>query len=94
MAVNVNEPIDPAEVQFGDFRGTAAADGHHGPRELAREVGLDTDRYDLIGFEFQHSQLEGEDGLTVFAVDHESLDGLSMHEYAAKHGEIPVTDFR
>ncbi|CAN3701135.1 MULTISPECIES: hypothetical protein [unclassified Microbacterium] len=94
MAVEWDEVVEPAGTQYDDFRGTAAADGH-GPAltELAEAVGLDLDRYMLVGVQFGHSQLRGRDGLTLFAVDREQLGGLTLAEYSTRHGEIPVTDF-
>ena len=95
MAVETDEPVYPAGTQYGDFTGTVAADGHGGVTlfELAREVGLDLERYDLIGIEFGHRHLRGSDGLTLFAVDKAELGGRTLEAYAAEHGEIPVTDF-
>lgn len=95
MAVTTNEPVEPAHTQYNDFYGTVSGDGHLGSPllSLGEEVGLDTDRYMIVGLQFGRAHLKGKDGLTIFAVDREELNGLTVDEYAARHGEVPVTDF-
>lgn len=95
MAIRSDEPVLPASVQYNDYVGTAAADGHGGAslRELADIVGLDLDRYTIVGFEFRRTHLRDGDGLTIFAIDEEALDGLDLNRYVAQHGEVPITDF-
>lgn len=96
MAVYADEPVGQASVQYNDFMGSAAADGHGGPvlHELAKIVGLDLERYMIAGLEFGHWQLGGRDGLVIFAVEKASLGGLTVDQYAAQHGEVPVVDFK
>lgn len=95
MTNSTDDYIEPSHVQFGDFEGTAAADGHHGPalRELAAMVGLDESRYDIVGFEFGLKLLRGQPGLVIFAVDREVLGDLTLAQYGTRHGEMPVVDF-
>ena len=96
MAVHADDPVTPASVQYNDFVGSAAADGHGGVvlHELAEIVGLDTDRYSIVGVEFGHLHLSGHDGLILFAVDRTQLGGLSVHDFASRNGEVPVVDLK
>ncbi|MCC4909459.1 hypothetical protein [Microbacterium sp. cx-59] len=97
MAVETDEPVELASVQYGDFRGTAAADGHGGPvlHELANRVGLDLDRFWVVGLDIYSTRLN-RSGLTIFAIDREATgisDYQSMLAFHAQHRELPVTDF-
>lgn len=56
-------------------------------------VGLDDDRYDIVGFQFSHDLLRGKPGLTIFAIDREVFGDLTLAQYGLRHGEIPVVDF-
>lgn len=96
MAVHADDPVTLASVQYDDFVGSAAADGHGSVvlHELEDMVGLDSDRYSIVGFEFSHLHLSGHDGLILFAVDRTQLGGLSVHEFANRNGEVPVVDFK
>ncbi len=89
-----------ASVQYGDLKGTAAADGHEagGPlHDLAKIVPVKKG-YWPVGFGLnQLYPLEnGKLPIVVFAVDARKM-GVSANEiqaYANQHGELSVTGFR
>lgn len=96
MGHEADYDVGEASTQYGDFRGTVAADTHGGgTSELAEVIGLDTDRFWIVGIDIGLSNvLHG--GLTVLAVDRHS-SGISDHralvDYVEAHGSIPVTSF-
>jgi hypothetical protein len=87
--------VGEASTQYGDFKGTVAADTHGGgTRELADVIGLDVDRYWIVGIDIGLSNvLRG--GLTVLAIDRASgiRDHRALVDHVEAHGSIPVTSF-
>ncbi|MBO3663118.1 hypothetical protein [Microbacterium stercoris] len=96
MAVETDELVRPASVQYGDFKGTAAADTHGGgSSELIDLIGLDRDRFWVVGIDFWGADLET-GRLEVFAIDRDTTgiaDHAALVAYEAQHGEVPVTNF-
>ncbi len=87
-----------AEVQYGDFTGTAAADkADAGYPGLTKMVGLDGDRWWILAVEIYAAEPADltKDCIRVFAFDRRH--GVSSHAelqaYGAEHGTIPVTEF-
>jgi len=87
-----------ADVQYSDFKGTIAIDGHEGGflEELAAQAEI-PDGYYPVGFEMWNA-IPKDDGsipLTVVAARCEQV-GLSiddMIKYNQDHGELPVYRF-
>jgi hypothetical protein len=79
-----------ASVHYGDYKGTAAAD-HHDQRnldDLARENGIDSERYFVFGVEFNIGETRreklGPTSVTLLAVDSEAINA---------YGAGPVQDY-
>jgi len=91
-----------ASVHYGDYRGTAAADGHDqmGLMKLAGKYGVDTDKYFVIGVNIYigetHGNKLGRARVVVLAVD-SSLTGDSIdsvQEYVDEHeGSLQYEQF-
>lgn len=94
----MTEILKSANVSYGDWAGTAAADqhltvGHKTPYEL---VGLDPEKWWIVGFDFRGQNLNDVRGLYVYAVDKESSgivnwDAIQLH--GETNGSVPVTSF-
>lgn len=96
MAVETDEMLKPAYAQYRDFEGTAAADTHgSGSRALAEKVGLDADRFWIVGVDVWGNDLSRA-RLNIIAIDREAT-GITDHEklvqYHEERGPIPVTSF-
>lgn len=94
----MNEILKVARVSYGDWTGTAAADqhkttNHKTPYEL---VGLDSEKWWIVGIDFLGEDLNRVRGLHVYAVNKEAT-GVADWDALQFHGEvnrsIPVTDF-
>jgi hypothetical protein len=98
MVTGMSEILKPAGASYGDWNGTAAADqhktiGHKSPYEV---VGLDQDKWWIVGFDFQGEAMDQPGGLYVYAVSREASgitnwDGIQLHGEA--NGSVPVTSF-
>jgi hypothetical protein len=94
----MTEILKTAQTSYGDWKGTAAADehqtiGHKSPYEV---VGLNSDEWWIVGFDFQGAEMTSKDGLFVFAVRKDSMgitnwDAIQLHGEA--NGSVPVTKF-
>lgn len=96
MTINDDEVVALAYAQYYDFAGTAAADTHGGgTKELADLVGLDTERFWIVGIDVWGNDL-GDARLKVLAIDREETGISTYDELSAFHrdnGYVPVTDF-
>lgn len=94
----MKETLKAAQVSYGDWTGTAAADqhkttNHKTPYEL---VGLDPEKWWIVGVDFRGEDLNTARGLHIYAVDKKKTDiadweDLQLH--GEKNGSVPVTDF-
>jgi hypothetical protein len=94
----MSEILKTANVSYGDWAGTSAADqhqtvGHKSPYEV---VGLDPEKWWIVGFDFQGQDLNQARRLYVYAVDKET-SGIANWEAIQLHGKtngsVPVTSF-
>ncbi|GAA2947625.1 hypothetical protein GCM10010458_36500 [Microbacterium luteolum] len=96
MAINDDEIVTPAYAQYFDFAGTVAADTHGGgTRELADQIGLDAERFWIVGIDVWGNDI-AHARLKVLAIDRVET-GISTYDelaaYNREHGHVPVTDF-
>ena len=90
--------LKKASSSYKDWSGTAAADqyetiGHGSAYEL---IGLDSDKWWIVGYDFQGQHLTKAGHLYVYAVDRQTYgikDYDALQQYGANHGSIPVTSF-
>lgn len=96
MTINDDEIVTPAYSQYYDFAGTAAADTHGGgTKELADHIGLDTERFWIVGIDVWGNDL-ADARLKVLAIDREETGIRTYDELSAfyrDNGYVPVTDF-
>ncbi|HWU31051.1 MAG TPA: hypothetical protein VN041_18365 [Microbacterium sp.] len=96
MAVENDEILAPAYAQYRDFDGSVTADTHGGGTlELANKIGLDPDRFWIVGIDVWGADLETA-RLNVIAIDREATGIADYASLAAHHensGPIPVTRF-
>jgi hypothetical protein len=94
----MSEILKTANVSYGDWMGTAAADQHQtvGHKSAYEMVGLDPEKWWIVGFDFQGQDVNQIRRLYVYAVDKES-SGIANWEAIQLHGEtngsVPVTSF-
>ena len=90
--------LKEASSSYKDWSGTAAADqhgtiGHKSAHEL---VGLDSDKWWIVGYDFQGQHLTKPGHLYIYAVDRQTYnikDYDALQQYGTNHGSIPVTSF-
>ncbi|CAD6005322.1 hypothetical protein [Agreia sp. COWG] len=98
MAIEADEYVGKANVQYDDWTGTAAADSSDmaGLTESLKKIGFDTDRWSVIGIEIYQADLN-KDGLYIIALDRTAMQRAghkTLDEYSsANGGELPVTNF-
>lgn len=96
MSTNQDEVVTPAYAQYFDFAGSAAADTHGGgTKELADHIGLDLERYWIVGLDVWGNDI-ARATLKVLAIDRAGT-GIGTYDqlatYHREHGYVPVTDF-
>lgn len=89
--------FNEASVQYGDFRGTVAADDGDPQRRLdhfAKANGVDTDKYYPIAVSFYSGEGDFE-SVAILALDKSVAGGYEeIQEYAKTHdGKIPAVQF-
>ncbi|MBF4617508.1 hypothetical protein ITJ44_05415 [Clavibacter sp. VKM Ac-2873] len=89
-----------AEVQYGDFHGTAAADrADAGLPGIHKAVGLDSDRWWILAVDIyaaEKGDLE-DHCVSVSAVDRSDTgiqSDADLRHYASENGSVPVTEFQ
>ncbi|GAA2895392.1 hypothetical protein [Microbacterium esteraromaticum] len=96
MNFDESDLVTSAYGQYGDFAGTAASDTHGGgTRELAAKIGLDDDRYWIVGIDVWGNDLATA-RLNILAVDRQETGIDSYKTLEAHHresGAIPVVEF-
>jgi hypothetical protein len=92
-----------ASVNYGDYKGTAAAD-HHDERDLsdlAKKYGVDTEKYFVFGVEFNIGETYGDElahtFVSLLAVDMQEVKAGSVdyiQKYVDEHqGVLPYVRF-
>ena len=88
--------IGPASVQYGDMKGTVAADmgDHENFFHFAKANGVDTDRYFPIAVSFYSGGGDFE-SITIFAIDKSVASSFDeVEQYAREHeGKVPTSKF-
>jgi hypothetical protein len=94
----MSEILKSANVSYGDWAGTAAADQHLtvGHKSSYEMIGLDPEKWWIVGFDFRGQDLNKARCLYVYAVDKET-SGIDNWEAIQLHGQtngsVPVTSF-
>lgn len=85
------DPLRRASTQYDDWRGTVALEESRA-RSLGESLGIDSERYLLVGFRC-YRELEGH--AFVYAVDTKRKPKeLNLDEWAEQNsGKLPVTEF-
>lgn len=93
-----------AAVQYGDYKGTVAADDsdHQSIRQLAEKHGVDTGKYFVIGIDIYIGEIRKdrlpEPFIQILAVDKDVVKAASIdyiRKYIAEHeGQLPYLEFR
>lgn len=90
--------LEPAHVQLDEYLGTVAAEHDitiHGD-DLYEVVGLDRDKWTILGIEFYDGTGPQHGSVDVYAIDREAHDVHSydrLREIADGDGALPVTHF-
>jgi hypothetical protein len=98
MFENDREYLDPASVQYGDWRGTSAADDADPLVEspsLYKVVGIDQGEWMIVGFSLYRGSGKFS-SVTVYAVDRKRWNIGSYEDWQAladERGAVPTTAF-
>lgn len=91
-----DEPVRPLNAQDADLKGTAAADARGGRflDDLARIIGLDDERYWIVGIEFGDAEHDP-DIVEILAIDRTEtgISGPEDLQRGSRDG-VPVVSFR
>ncbi len=91
----MNEEVKPS-VQYGDFFGELACDGHNGPflHEISEKNGIDTERNFPIGLRISKGEFQNELNVSILTCDTKKYGNNidNIRKKAKENDELEVTE--